>query len=70
MTQKELLTAIYALPKELQFALANSVLDRLAVEGPPPISEQITAEFVHREEAFFSAPHQGESWDSVREGLF
>jgi putative addiction module component (TIGR02574 family) len=70
MTQKELLTAIEALPKELQFALANSVLDRLAVEGPPPISEQTKAEFVRREEAFFSDPHKGETWESVREELF
>lgn len=45
-------------------------LDRLAVEGPPPISEQLKAEFVRREEAFFSDPHKGESWESVREELF
>jgi len=70
MTQKELLTAIAALPKELQFALANSVLDRLADEGPPPISEQLKAEFVRREESFFSDPHKGEAWDSVRQELF
>jgi putative addiction module component (TIGR02574 family) len=70
MTQKELLTAIEALPKELQFAIASSVLDRLAVEGPPPISEQLKAEFVRREEAFFSDPHKGEVWESVREDLF
>lgn len=70
MTQKELLTAIEALPKDLQFAIANSVLDRLAVEGPPPISEQLKAEFVRREEAFFSGPQSGEVWESVREELF
>jgi hypothetical protein len=70
MTQKELLTAIEALPKELQFALANSVLDRLAVEGPPPISEFLKAEFVRREEAFFSDQRKGEAWKSVREELF
>jgi hypothetical protein len=44
--------------------------DRLAVEGPPPISEQLKAEFVRREEAFFSDPHKGEVWESVREELF
>lgn len=70
MTQKELLIAIEALPKELQFALANSVLARLAAEGPPPISEHLKAEFSRREEAFFSAPHRGEAWESVREELF
>lgn len=70
MTQKELLTAIEALPKEIQFALANSVLERLAIDGPPPISEQLKAEFLRREEAFFSAPHSGEPWESVREELF
>jgi hypothetical protein len=47
------LTAAEALPKELQFALANCVLDRLAAEGPPPVSEQHKAEFLRREEAFF-----------------
>lgn len=70
MTQKELLAAVEALPKELQFALASSVLDRLAAEGPPPISEQLKAEFVRREEAFFSDPNKGEPWESVREELF
>lgn len=70
MTQKELLTAIEALPKELQFALASSVPDRLAMEGPPPISEQLKSEFVRREEAFFSTPQRGEAWKSVREELF
>ena len=34
MTQNDLLAAREALPKELQFALATSVLDRLAAEGP------------------------------------
>lgn len=70
MTQKELLAAVEALPKELQFALANSVLDRLAVEGPPPVSEQLKAEFLRREEAFSSNPETGEPWESVREELF
>lgn len=70
MTQKELLTAIEALPKELQFALANTVLDRLAIDGPPPISEQLKAEFLRREEAFFSDPNRGETWESVCEELF
>ena len=70
MTQNDLLAAIAALPKELQFALANSVLDRLAAEGPPPISEQLKAEFVRREHAFFFDPHTGEAWESVREELF
>jgi putative addiction module component (TIGR02574 family) len=70
MTQKELLAAVEALPKELQFALASSVLDRLAAEGPPPVSEQLKAEFLRREEAFFSNPNTGEPWESVREELF
>jgi hypothetical protein len=70
MTQKELPTAIQALPKELQFALANSVLDRFAVEGPPPISKQLKVEFLRREKAFLSGPRQGEAWELVREVLF
>lgn len=70
MTQNELLAAIKALPKELQFALANSVLDRLAAEGPLPVSEQLKAEFLNREEVFFSDPNKGETWEAVREELF
>jgi len=70
MTQNELLAAIEALPKELQFALANSVLDRLAAEGPLPVSEQLKAEFLQREEGFFSDPSKGETWEAVREELF
>jgi hypothetical protein len=69
MTQKELLKAVELLPKELQFALPNLVLDRLAVAGPPPISEQLKAEFVRREEAFLSNPHKGEAWEFVRDEL-
>jgi putative addiction module component (TIGR02574 family) len=70
MTQNELIAAIAALPRDVQFALANSVLDRLAADGPLPVSEKIKAEFVRREEAFFSDPAKGEPWETVREELF
>ena len=70
MTQNELLAAIEALPEELQFALATSVLDRLAAEGPLPVSEQIKTEFLQREQAFFADPSKGESWEVVRKDLF
>jgi hypothetical protein len=70
MTQNELLAAIEALPKELQFALATSVLDRLAAEGPWPVSEQLQTGFLQREQAFFAEPSKGESWEVVREELF
>jgi len=70
VTREELLTAIEALPKELQFALASSVLDRLAASGPLPVSEQLKAEFTRREQTFFSDPQRGESWESVRKELF
>ena len=70
MTQNDLLAAIEALPKDLQFALATSVLDRLAAEGPLPVSEQLKREFLHREQAFFADPSKGESWEVVRKDLF
>ncbi len=70
MTQNDLLAAIEALPKELQFALATSVIDRLAAEGPLPVSERLKTEFLQREQAFFADPSKGESWDVVREELF
>lgn len=70
MTQNDLLAAIQALPRELQFALATSVIDRLAAEGPLPVSEQLKTEFLRREKAFFEDPSKGESWDVVREELF
>ena len=70
MTQNDLLAAIEALPKELQFALATSVIDRLAAEGPLPVSEQLKREFLQREQAFFASPSKGESRDVVREELF
>lgn len=70
MTQDDLLAAIEALPKELQFALATSVLDRLAAEGPLPVSEQLKAEFLQREQAFIADPSKGESWDVVSKELF
>jgi putative addiction module component (TIGR02574 family) len=70
MTHQELIAAIESLPKDVQFALANSVLDRLANEGPPPISEELKAEFLRREESFFARPDQGESWENVRAEVF
>ena len=70
MTQNDLLAANEALPKELQFALAISVLDRLAAEGPLPVSEQLKTELLRREQAFFTDPDKGEAWDAVREELF
>jgi putative addiction module component (TIGR02574 family) len=70
MTHKELLATIELLPKNVQFAIANSVLDRLANEGPLPISDELKAEFLRREEAFFANPDQGEPWERVRTELF
>ena len=70
MTQNDLLAAIEALPKEVQFALATTVLDRLAAEGPLPVSELLKTEFLRREEAFLADPGQGEAWDVVSEELF
>jgi putative addiction module component (TIGR02574 family) len=70
MTQNDLLAAIAALPRDTQYALANSVLDRLASEGPLPVSEQLKAEFLEREQSFFADPDKGEAWDAVREELF
>ena len=70
MTHQELLAAIESLPNELQFAIVNSVLDRLASEGPPPISEELKTEFLRREEAFFAKPNLGEPWEQVRAELF
>ena len=64
------MSRLEALPNELQFALATSVLDRLAAEGPLPVSEQLKTEFLHREQAFFADPSKGESWEVVREELF
>ena len=64
------MSRLEALPNELQFALATSVLDRLAAEGPLPVSEQLKTEFLQREQAFFADPSKGESWEVVREELF
>lgn len=52
MTLNDLLAAIEVFPKELQLTLATSVLDRLAMEGPLPVSEQLKTEFLWREELF------------------
>ena len=70
MTLNDLLAAIESLPNELQFALANSVLERLAGEGPLPVSEQLKTEFLQREQAFFTESNKGEPWEAVHEKLF
>ena len=46
------------------------VVDRLAAEGPLLVSEQLKTEFLRREQAFFSDPNTGETWEAVREELF
>ena len=70
MTHQEIMATIESLPKDVQFALVNSVLDRLTSEGPPPISDELKAEFLRREEAFFANPNQGEPWEDVQKELF
>jgi putative addiction module component (TIGR02574 family) len=70
MTHQEIIAAIESLPKDIQFALANSVLDRLAAEGALPISDELKAEFLRRESAFFENPKLGEPWEQVRAELF
>ncbi len=70
MTHQEILETIETLPKDVQFALVNSVLDRLSVEGPLPVSEELKARFMQREEAFLANPKEGESWEQVRAELF
>jgi len=70
MTHQEVLATIESLPKDVQFQIANSVLDRLSSEGELPISDELKTEFLRREQAFFASPNQGEPWDQVREELF
>ena len=57
-------------PAATRSGLATSVLDRLAAEGPLPVSEQLKTEFNRREQAFFTDPDKGEVWAAVREELF
>ena len=70
MTHQEIMAAIESFPNDLQYAIANSVLYRLSSLGAPPVSDELKAEFLRREEAFFANPHQGEPWEVVREELF
>ncbi len=46
MTHNDLLAAIEALPKEVQFAFATTVLDRLGAEGPLRIGSSEVGRFV------------------------
>lgn len=70
MTHQEVLASIESLPKDVQLAIVSSVLDRLRSEGPLEVSDELKAEFLRREEAFFANPDQGEPWQQVREELF
>jgi len=70
MTQADILQSIQSLPKEQQFALATSILDRLASEGALPVSDDLKAEFQRREEIFDADQNQGEPWDQVKSELF
>ena len=70
MIQADILQSIQSLPKELQFALATSILDRLANEGALPVSDELRAEFQRREETFNADQSQGEPWDQVKSELF
>jgi len=70
MTHQEILATIESLPKGQQFALATSILDRLASEGTFPVSDEMRAEFECREKTFDANLNQGEPWDQVRKELF
>ena len=70
MPQTDILQTIQSLPKEQQFALATSILDRLASEGALPVSDDLKAEFQRREEIFNADQSQGEPWDQVRSEIF
>ena len=70
MTQADILQSIQSLPKEQQFALATSILDRLASEGALPVSDDLKAEFQRREEIFNADQDRGEPWDQVKSELF
>ncbi|MEL6108357.1 MAG: addiction module protein [Planctomycetota bacterium] len=70
MTHQEVLASIELLPKDVQLAIVSSVLERLSNDGPLEVSEELKAEFIRREEAFFANPTQGEPWQKVREELF
>ena len=67
---QNILQTIQSLPKEQQFALATSILDRLASEGALPVSDDLKAEFQRREETFNADQNQGEPWDQVKSELF
>ena len=70
MTHQEVLASIESLPKDVQLAIVSSVLERLSNDGALEVSEELKAEFLRREEAFFANPNQGEPWPKVREELF
>ena len=69
MTHAEILETIRSLPQEQQFALATSILDRLADEGALPVSDDMKAEFQRLEDLFNADPNQGEPWDQVKSEL-
>ena len=70
MTHQEVLASIESLPKDVQLAIVSAVLERLSNDGALEVSEELRAEFLSREEAFFANPNQGEPWPKVREELF
>jgi hypothetical protein len=42
----------------------------MVAKGPPPVSERLKAEFLRREQTFFSDPHKAQKWEAVREEFF
>lgn len=70
MTHQEVLASIESLPKKVQLAIASTVLDRLSNDGPLEVSDELKAEFLKREEAFFADKTQGQPWEEVRKELF
>lgn len=70
MNHQEIISAIESLPRDSQIAIINTVLNRLTSDGPLPVSEELKAEFLRREQAFFANPKQGKPWEQVRAELF
>ena len=70
MSREEILSSIEALSPDEQYSLACSILDNLAISGKMILSDAMRAEIRRRDFEFEANPHQGESWESVKNEVF
>lgn len=70
MSRDEILSSIQSLPANEQYAIASTVLDRLALSGLFTLSDAMREEVRRRDVEFEQNPRNEEPWANVKKEIF